>query len=235
MARARPVSTTTRRSPRVVGRRSPRRIVRGSSLFVSATSCPASRRPSSWPLGRGAVFRRRGDVPVPAGGRPPVHSGRRLAGAIGRGRRRRYERGPRRLADQPTGPPARLPQSGATEPGLEIDAGGRRLGGIRSSLHAVPEEPRRRLEVIRLYPGERLNRDFILRFRWAAAGDPSTGPDAPPPAPAGHGHQGTFRARSCLPPAAPVPAGRATSSSCSTARAAWEAGRWWRPVVPWRA
>ncbi len=46
-----------------------------------------------------------------------------------------------------------------------IEAGGLRIGQIRSSLHAVVEkgdEQDRR--VVRIQPGERLNRDFILRM-----------------------------------------------------------------------
>jgi Ca-activated chloride channel family protein len=38
---------------------------------------------------------------------------------------------------------------------------------LRSSLHAVVEEQASRTRVVRLQPGERLNRDFLLRFRLA--------------------------------------------------------------------
>ena len=39
------------------------------------------------------------------------------------------------------------------------------IGAIRSSLHAVQEEAADGVHRIILQPGERLNRDFILRFR----------------------------------------------------------------------
>ena len=90
-----------------------------------------------------------------------------LAGAIGRRRHRRgYGRRPRRLADQPAGPAAGLSEPGATEPGGgDARRRGRCSSEVRSSLHAVREESRDGYRRIRLQPGERLNRDFILRFR----------------------------------------------------------------------
>jgi Ca-activated chloride channel family protein len=53
---------------------------------------------------------------------------------------------------------------------LEVDvaASGLPLGQFRSSLHAVLEENRQGRRHIRLQPGERLDRDFILRFQLGA-------------------------------------------------------------------
>jgi Ca-activated chloride channel family protein len=94
----------------------------------------------------------------------------------------------------------------------EIDPAGLELGELRSSLHTVVEEERDggRVRVVRVEPGERANRDFVLRLRTgseavasslAAVPDPaSTG--APPwgsPDPS-DGREGTF-ALTLLPPA----------------------------------
>jgi Ca-activated chloride channel family protein len=48
---------------------------------------------------------------------------------------------------------------------LELDGGVAGLGGLRSSLHAIEEETQDGYCRIRIRPGERLDRDFILRFR----------------------------------------------------------------------
>jgi Ca-activated chloride channel homolog len=51
----------------------------------------------------------------------------------------------------------------------EIDPAGLELGQVRSSLHTVVEEERDgdggRVRVVRVQPGERANRDFVLRLR----------------------------------------------------------------------
>jgi Ca-activated chloride channel homolog len=51
----------------------------------------------------------------------------------------------------------------------EIDPAGLELGEVRSSLHTVVEEERDgdggRVRVVRVQPGERANRDFVLRLR----------------------------------------------------------------------
>jgi Ca-activated chloride channel homolog len=51
----------------------------------------------------------------------------------------------------------------------EIDPAGLELGEVRSSLHTVVEEERDghggRVRVVRVEPGERANRDFVLRLR----------------------------------------------------------------------
>jgi len=52
---------------------------------------------------------------------------------------------------------------------VEIDPAGLELGEVRSSLHTVVEEERDgdggRVRVVRVQPGERANRDFVLRLR----------------------------------------------------------------------
>jgi Ca-activated chloride channel family protein len=48
---------------------------------------------------------------------------------------------------------------------VEVRSGGLPLSDFRSSLHSVLTEEDGQVRRIRLHPGERLNRDFILRFR----------------------------------------------------------------------
>jgi Ca-activated chloride channel family protein len=50
---------------------------------------------------------------------------------------------------------------------VDVQAGALPIRDFRSSLHAVAEEERGRSRRITLHPGERLDRDFILRFRLA--------------------------------------------------------------------
>jgi Ca-activated chloride channel family protein len=57
--------------------------------------------------------------------------------------------------------PVRLSLEVAIEPGLAVD-------GLRSALHATVEEERGGARVVRLHPGERLDRDFVLRFAYGA-------------------------------------------------------------------
>jgi Ca-activated chloride channel homolog len=81
---------------------------------------------------------------------------------------------------------------------VEIHEGGAEVDEPRCSLHAVREETRDGYRRIRLYPGERVNRDFILRFRLGGAGICSTvtlHPDAE------DGQAGTF-ALTVVPPSA---------------------------------
>jgi Ca-activated chloride channel family protein len=52
---------------------------------------------------------------------------------------------------------------------VEIDPAGLELGEVRSSLHALVEERRDGTRVVRLRPGERLDRDFVLRLRTGSA------------------------------------------------------------------
>jgi Ca-activated chloride channel homolog len=77
-----------------------------------------------------------------------------------------------------------------------IDPAGLDLGAVRSSLPAVVEEEAGGVRVVRAQPGERANRDFVLRLR--------TGSDAVTTAVAAaadaEGGQGTF-ALTLLPPA----------------------------------
>ncbi len=80
---------------------------------------------------------------------------------------------------------------------VELHDGGADVDEVRCSLHAVEEEPRDGYRRIRLYPGERLNRDFILRFRLGGPEICSTvtlHPDAT------DGSEGTF-ALTVVPPA----------------------------------
>jgi Ca-activated chloride channel family protein len=79
---------------------------------------------------------------------------------------------------------------------LELNDGAAELDDVRSSLHAVEDEPRDGYRRIRLYPGERLNRDFILRFRLGGGAIRSTLTLHPDPA---DGHEGTF-ALTVVPP-----------------------------------
>jgi Ca-activated chloride channel family protein len=78
---------------------------------------------------------------------------------------------------------------------VRIDPAGLELGSVRSSLHALVEEEAGGARVVRIEPGERADRDFVLRLRTgseavttavAAAEDPDGG-------------QGTF-ALTLLPP-----------------------------------
>jgi len=77
-----------------------------------------------------------------------------------------------------------------------IDPAGLTLSGVRSSLHAVSTEDGR----IRIQPGERANRDFVLRLRYGAEDLTDTlvlVPDA-------KGDEGTYQL-TVLPPAASAP------------------------------
>ena len=47
---------------------------------------------------------------------------------------------------------------------VRVEPAGLTLGGLRSSLHAVVSEERGGARLVRLLPGERLDRDFILRL-----------------------------------------------------------------------
>ena len=79
---------------------------------------------------------------------------------------------------------------------VEVDPAGLPLRGLAASLHAVQVEERDRL-VVRMQPGERANRDFVLRLSLgeeAVATALATMPDA-------EGDEGTF-ALTILPPPA---------------------------------
>jgi Ca-activated chloride channel family protein len=83
---------------------------------------------------------------------------------------------------------------------IELRDGAADTSEIRSSLHAVQEQANDDYRRIRMQPGERLDRDFILRFRLGGAGLASTltlHPDAIAP------QEGTF-ALTIVPPVAPV-------------------------------
>jgi Ca-activated chloride channel family protein len=79
---------------------------------------------------------------------------------------------------------------------VRIDPAGLDMGTVRSSLHAVVEEERDGVRVVRVEPGERANRDFVLRIR---TGD-GTVTTAVAAAEDAEGGQGTF-ALTLLPPA----------------------------------
>jgi Ca-activated chloride channel family protein len=82
----------------------------------------------------------------------------------------------------------------------EIDPGGLELGEVRSSLHTVVEQERDGVRVVRVEPGERANRDFVLELRTggeAVATSLATAPDR-------EGTDGTF-ALTLLPPAGADP------------------------------
>jgi len=79
---------------------------------------------------------------------------------------------------------------------VRIDPAGLELGAVRSSLHAVVEEERDGARVVRVEPGERANRDFVLRIR---TGD-GTVATAVAAAQDAEGGLGTF-ALALLPPA----------------------------------
>lgn len=79
---------------------------------------------------------------------------------------------------------------------VELHDGAAAAGKVRSSLHAVQEEVRDGYRVIRIQPGERLDRDFILRFRLGGQGIRSTMSVHPDPV---GGCEGTF-ALTVVPP-----------------------------------
>jgi Ca-activated chloride channel family protein len=79
---------------------------------------------------------------------------------------------------------------------VRIDPAGLDIGPVRSSLHAVVEEDHDGVRVVRVEPGERANRDFVLRIRTgdgAVATAVAAAEDA-------EGGEGTF-ALTLLPPA----------------------------------
>ena len=79
---------------------------------------------------------------------------------------------------------------------VRIDPAGLDMGPVRSSLHAVVEEDHDGVRVVRVEPGERANRDFVLRIR---TGDGSVA-TAVAAAEDAEGGEGTF-ALTLLPPA----------------------------------
>jgi Ca-activated chloride channel homolog len=71
---------------------------------------------------------------------------------------------------------------------VRIDPAGLELGTVRSSLHAVVEEEQGGLRLVRVEPGERADRDFVLRLR---TGDGAVATSVAAAADA-EGGQGTF-------------------------------------------
>lgn len=80
---------------------------------------------------------------------------------------------------------------------VELDAAGLPLSQVRSSLHAAYADQRAGRLVVSLPPGERLDRDFILRFH---LGDEAVRTSARTLADAVHGGAGTTFALTLLPP-----------------------------------
>ena len=78
---------------------------------------------------------------------------------------------------------------------VQIDPAGLKLGAVRSSLHAVVEEDRDGVRTVRVEPGERANRDLVLRVA-TGSGSVATGLTAVEDA---EGGRGTF-ALTLLPP-----------------------------------
>jgi len=77
----------------------------------------------------------------------------------------------------------------------QVDPSGLPLTTLRSSLHAVVEEERDGMRVVRIHPGERADRDFVLRL---ALGDAAVGTSLAA-VPDEQGEQGTF-ALTLVPP-----------------------------------
>jgi Ca-activated chloride channel homolog len=92
---------------------------------------------------------------------------------------------------------------------VEIDPAGVELGEVRSSLHAVVEEQRDGhggpVRVLRVEPGERANRDFVLRLRTGGAAVATSLAAVPDATRAAGDCDGTF-ALTLLPPVG-APAG----------------------------
>ena len=87
---------------------------------------------------------------------------------------------------------------------VEVDPAGLPLHGLTSSLHAVCDRERDGRRVVRMQPGERANRDFVLRLAFgdgAVATALATVPDAGD-GDGGGTHQGTFALTLVPPPAA---------------------------------
>lgn len=78
----------------------------------------------------------------------------------------------------------------------DIDPAGLPLGGIRSSLHAIGTEKGDRLTSVAINPGERVDRDFILRLAYGEAEATATAftlePDAADPKGGTGNGEGTF-------------------------------------------
>jgi Ca-activated chloride channel family protein len=81
--------------------------------------------------------------------------------------------------------------------GVDIDAGGLPLADVRSSLHAVTIEGTH----VSIEPGERVNRDFVLRLSY---GEPEAAAHALTLTPEADGSEGTFRL-TILPPTTVTP------------------------------
>ena len=154
--------------------------------------------------GRPAALRgRRGDVPVPAGGGAALHPRRRRCPvpAVGDGHALDTDAVPDASRITPAGAAARLPQPGAAVASASTSTRpASTLGEVRSSLHTVDRRGRPRCASA---PGERADRDFVLRLAYAGAG-PGRGAACPTT----DGRRGHLPARPCCrrpPPAPPRP------------------------------
>ena len=113
----------------------------------------------------------------------------------------------------------------------DIDPAGLPLAGIRCSLHATAEQAAADgRTIVRLRPGERLDRDFILRLAVAGQDRVATSLVLTPD-PGEDPAEGTFTL-TLLPPAARAGPGPAMWCWSWTGPAACTAGRWWRPAGP---
>ena len=115
-----------------------------------------------------AVRRRRGHVPLPPGGGAPVHPRNAFARSRGRAAERNADTDASRIS-----PPVLLP--GFPNPVqlrlcVEVPESSLAVRDFISSLHTVVEEQRDGCRRFRVLPGERLDRDFILRYRLGAEG-----------------------------------------------------------------
>ena len=107
---------------------------------------------------------------------------------------------------------------------VRIDDAGLGLTGWRSSLHALTVED----GAFRLEPGERLDRDLILRARLTRERLLTAAVVVPDQ----EGPEGTWML-SLIPPSVPDARSRdGTSSSCSTAPVPCRDGSWWPPAGP---
>ena len=140
-------------------------------------------------------------------------------------------------------PPVLLPASPnpvRLKVAVRLDPAGLTVSDLRSSLHAVTVAGALPGPVtVELQPGERLDRDFVLRYR-VADGDRSqmtavASPDHGEMTVDSDGDGDGTLVVTMLPPATVAATVAATWCSSWIAPPAWAAGRWWRPAGRRRA